>query len=401
MKNYRKDFALLTKGEWVYLNNAAQTLVPEPVIDEMTRYYTQVGANIHRGVDSLGFEATRLYDQAREKVAKLLGASSNGKVIFTRGTTSAINLVARSYGQTLKEGDEIIVSESEHHSNFVPYQQLAKEKNLKLVFVPLDESGCVTPQNLKTVITPKTKIVAVSHMTNVLGSINDLKALADIAHSVGAVIAVDGAQGIVHMPAEVEKNDIDFYSLGAHKILGPTGVGALYAKNHLLEIMPPVETGGDMVDIVAKDNTTYLDIPNKFEAGTPMIAEAIGWGKAIDYFLDIGYQASNDQVRYLRKIMVERMQAEVPGVIIYNEKAEHSPMVTFNIQGVHSHDTASVLDREKVCVRAGHHCAQLIHNWLGISSSVRASLMFYNNEEDIDRFIKALQKAKDFINVLF
>jgi cysteine desulfurase/selenocysteine lyase len=401
MKDYRQDFALLKKGEWVYLNSAAQTLTPKPVIDEMTRYYMENGANIHRGVDSLGFEATRLYDLAREKVAKLLGALQNGAVIFTRGTTSSINLVARSYGQTLKEGDEIVVSVAEHHSNFVPYQQLAKERNLKLVFVPLDEYGRVTPENLKSVVTPKTKLVAVSHMTNVLGSLNDIGALAEVAHSVGAVIAIDGAQGAVHSPAEVGKNDIDFYSLGAHKMLGPTGIGALYAKKKLLDIMPPIETGGDMVDIVTREYTTYLDIPNKFEAGTPMIAEAVGWGKAVDYFLEIGYKAVNERIGYLRKIMLERMKVEVPGVIIYNEKNEHSPMVTFNIEGVHSHDAASVLDKEKICVRAGHHCAQLIHNWLGISSSVRASLMFYNDEEDIDRFIKALKKAKDFINVLF
>ncbi|HEY8443920.1 MAG TPA: cysteine desulfurase [Clostridia bacterium] len=401
MKDYRKDFALLQKGEWVYLNNAAQTLTPKPVIEEMARYYMENGANIHRGVDSLGFEATRLYDQAREKVAKLLGAYSKGAVIFTRGATSAINLVARSFGQTLKEGDEIAVSVAEHHSNFVPYQQLAKERNLKLVFVPLDEYGCVTPENLKSVITSKTKLVAVSHMTNVLGSLNDLKALAEVAHSVGAVIAVDGAQGVAHNPPEVDKNDIDFYSLGAHKILGPTGIGALYAKRELLDIMPPIEFGGDMVDIVTQEYTTYLDIPNKFEAGTPMIAEAIGWGKAVDYFMEVGYKTINERVKYLRDVMVQRMKNEVPGVKIYNEKNEHSPMVTFNIEGVHSHDTASVLDKEKVCVRAGHHCAQLIHNWLGVPSSVRASLMFYNNEEDIDRFIKALKKAKDFINVLF
>ncbi|NLC17229.1 MAG: cysteine desulfurase [Clostridiales bacterium] len=401
MNKYRKDFALIQKGEWVYLNNAAQTLVPKPVIDEMARYYTEVGANVHRGVDSLGFEATRLYDLAREKVAKFLGAGDKGKVIFTRGATSALNLAARSYGQVLSDGDEIVVSMSEHHSNFVPYQQLAKEKNLKLVFVPLDERGSVTAQNLKSVLSPKTKIVAISHMTNVLGSINDIGALADVAHSAGAVIAVDGAQGAVHMPAEVDKNDIDFYALGAHKMLGPTGIGALYAKNDLLDIMPPLETGGDMVDIVTKEHTSYLDAPNKFEAGTPMIAEAIGWGRAIDYYLEIGYQAINEQIRRLRKIMVERMRAEIPDAIIYNEKAEHSPMVTFNIKGVHSHDVASVLDHEKVCVRAGHHCAQLIHEWLGIASSVRASLMFYNNEQDIDRFIQALKKSKDFINVLF
>ncbi|HEY8423741.1 MAG TPA: cysteine desulfurase, partial [Clostridia bacterium] len=367
MKDYKQDFALLAKGEWVYLNNAAQTLTPKPVIEEMTRYYLENGANIHRGVDSLGFEATRLYDLAREKVARFLGASDKGAVIFTRGATSAINLIARSFGQTLQEGDEIVVSEAEHHSNFVPYQQLAKEKNLKLVFVPLDENGSVTPENLKSVVTPRTKIVAVSHMTNVLGSLNDIKALAKVAHSAGAVIAVDGAQGAVHCPAEVDKNDIDFYCLGAHKMLGPTGIGALYAKKSLLEIMPPVETGGDMVDMVTKEYTTYLDIPNKFEPGTPMIAEAIGWGKAVDYFMDIGYKTINERVARLRKLMVERMKAEVPGAIIYNENVEHSPMVTFNIEGVHSHDTATVLDNEKVCVRAGHHCAQLIHRWLGIT----------------------------------
>jgi cysteine desulfurase/selenocysteine lyase len=401
MIDYKNDFPLLKKGEWVYLNNAAQTLVPLPVLQAMNDYYMNVGANVHRGVDSLGFEATRLYDLARENVAKLVGAKNKGKIIFTRGTTSAINLAARSYGQTLSQGDEIVISVSEHHSNFVPYQQLAKAKKAKLVFVELDSKGCVTAQNLKKVLTDKTKIVAVSHMTNVLGSANDIQALAKAAHSVNAVIAVDGAQGIVHIPTHVADWDIDFYSLGAHKILGPTGIGALYAKNEVLEKMQPIEMGGDMVDIVEESETTYLDAPQMFEAGTPMIAEAIGWGKAIQYFLDIGYQKTNERVKALRKLMVHRMEAEVKDVIIYNKDADDCPMVTFNIKGIHSHDTASVLDKHKICVRAGHHCAQLIHKWLGIQSSVRASLMYYNDENDVDRFIQALKDAKDFINVLF
>ena len=401
MIDYKKDFPLLKKGEWVYLNNAAQSLVPLPVIQAMSDYYTNIGANVHRGVDSLGFEATRLYDLARENVARLVGAKNKGKIIFTRGTTSAINLVAKSYGQTLCEGDEIVITVSEHHSNFVPYQQLAKERKAKLVFVELDESGCVTPQNLKNVLTNKTKMVVVSHMTNVLGSINDIQALAKAAHNVGAVIAVDGAQGIVHIPTFAADWDIDFYSLGAHKMLGPTGIGALYAKNEMLAIMHPVEMGGDMVDIVEEQDTTYLEAPQAFEAGTPMIAEAIGWGKAIDYFYDIGYQKANERVSFLREIMIAKMEAEVKDIIIYNKDAKSCPMVTFNIQGIHSHDTASVLDKHKVCVRAGHHCAQLIHKWLGIQSSVRASLMYYNDESDVDRFVQALKDAKDFINVLF
>ncbi|HEY8389910.1 MAG TPA: cysteine desulfurase [Clostridia bacterium] len=401
MTDYKKDFPLLKKGEWVYLNNAAQTLVPMPVLQAMNDYYMNIGANIHRGVDSLGFEATRLYDQARENVAKLVGAKDKGKIIFTRGTTSAINMVANSFGQTLNEGDEIVISVSEHHSNFVPYQQLAKRKKAKLVFVPLDKNGCVTPENLKSVLTNRTKIVVATQMTNVLGSINDIQALAKVAHSVGAIIAVDGAQGIVHIPTYVADWDVDFYALGAHKLLGPTGVGALYVKNDFLEKMQPVEMGGDMVDIVEEQETTFLDAPQGFEAGTPMIAEVIGWGKAIDYFFDIGYAEANQRVDYLRKMMVQKMESEVKDVIIYNKDFEHCPLVTFNIKGVHSHDTASVLDKHKVCVRAGHHCAQLIHKWLGIQSSVRASLMYYNDESDVDRFIEALKDAKDFINVLF
>ena len=401
MIDYKKDFPLLVKGEWVYLNSAAQTLVPIPVLEAMNDYYTNIGANVHRGVDSLGYEATRLYDAAREKVAKLVGAKNKGKIIFTRGTTSAINLVAGSYGHNINKDDEIIISVSEHHSNFVPYQQLAKKQQAKLVFVELDENGCITPQNLKKAITEKTKMVVVSHMTNVLGSINDIQALAKIAHNAGAVIAVDGAQGIVHIPTQVEDWDIDFYCLGAHKMLGPTGIGAMYAKNELFKKMQPIEMGGDMVDIVEEQETSYLDAPQGFEAGTPMIAEAIGWGRAIDYFLDIGYQKANERVGFLRKIMIDRMEKEVKDIIIYNKSNEHAPMVTFNIKGIHSHDCASVLDKHKVCVRAGHHCAQLIHKWMGTQSSVRASLMYYNDESDIDRMVEALKDVKDFINVLF
>lgn len=400
-KNYRNDFELLKKGEWVYLNNAAQTLVPHTVIDSMNDYYTQNGANIHRGVDTLGYEATMMYENARQRVADLLGAKEKDEIVFTKSTTSSLNLVANSYGERIKAGDEIVLSQAEHHANFVPWQQLALRKNAKLVFAKLKTDGSVDIDDFKQILSPKTKIVAVAQMTNVLGAINDIETIAKLAHEVGAVIVVDGAQGITHIPTNVNKWDIDFYALGAHKMLGPTGIGALYGKKNLLKTMPPVESGGDMVDIVEMESTTFLEPPQRFEAGTPMIAEAIGWARAIDYFLDIGYAQINDKIKKLRKIAVKRMKTEISDIVIYNENNIDAPMITFNIQGIHSHDTASVLDKHKICVRAGHHCAQPMHKWLKISSSVRVSFMFYNNEADVDRLIEALKSAKEFIDVLF
>lgn len=401
MRDYRKDFPLLKNGEWAYLNNAAQTLVPYSVLTEMNRYYCEIGANVHRGVDSLGYTATAGYDAAREKVMKLIGADSKkGAVVFTRGTTSALNLAALSYGERIKQDDEIVVSMAEHHANFVPWQQLALRKKAKLVFAPLNSYGGVSPEGLRSVLTERTKIVALAHMTNVLGAQNDIEALAKEAHKVGAVMVVDGAQGIGHIKTQVDRWDIDFYAFGAHKILGPTGIGALYGKLDLLNSMPPLETGGDMIEIVEPEYTTFLQAPERFEAGTPMIAEAFGWAAAVDYFLDVGYDYMHEKVFYLRKLLIEQLK-QVNNVIIYNENNIDSPIVTFNIKGIHSHDVASVLDSHKVCVRAGHHCSQPAHKIMGAQTSVRASLMFYNNEEDIVRLVGALKEAGDFIDVLF
>lgn len=402
-ERYRRDFPLLQSGEWAYLNSAAQTLTPVPVLDAMRGYYESCGANVHRGVDTLGYRATELFEDARAQVARLLGARDASSIVFTRGATAALNLACFSYGgANVREGDEIVTSIAEHHANFVPWQQLALQKKAVLKFAPLESDGSISVEGLKTMLTPRTKIVALHHISNVMGSCNDLKALAAAAHEAGAVFVADGAQGASHQQVDVTGWDVDFYAIAGHKLLGPTGVGALYAKPPLLQDMPPIEFGGEMIHTVGLYETAFEDAPYRFEAGTPMIAQAIGLGAAIRYFYDhVGYEAANRRVHALRAYALERLASEVPGIHIYNADNAHSALITFNIEGVHAHDVASVLDKAGVCVRAGHHCAQPILSWLDTAATVRASLYYYNSRQDVDRLVDALKKAGDFIDILF
>lgn len=402
-KQARQDYSLLQAGEWAYLNSAAQTLAPAPVLAAMQDYYIKSGANVHRGVDTLGYLATQMFEDARQQVARLLGAKDAASIVFTRGATAALNLACFSYGgANVHEGDEIVTSIAEHHANFVPWQQLALQKKAVLKFAPLEADGSISVQGLKSVLSPRTKIVALHHISNVMGSCNDLKALAAAAHEVGAVFVADGAQGASHQQVDVVGWDVDFYAIAGHKLLGPTGVGALYAKPELLKDMPPIEFGGEMIHTVGLYETTFEDAPYRFEAGTPMIAQAIGLGAAIRYFYDhVGYTAVHQRVGNLRRYALDRLQSEVPGIHIYNPHNDDSGLITFNIEGVHAHDVASVLDKAGVCVRAGHHCAQPILSWLNTGATVRASLYYYNNQQDVDRLTEALKKAGDFIDVLF
>ncbi|WP_462420043.1 cysteine desulfurase [Salinicoccus sp. Marseille-QA3877] len=396
----RKDFPILNQkvhgNPLIYLDTSATSQSPVQVVDAMSEYYNEYNSNVHRGVHTLGTKATDGYEQARMKVRGFINAQRYEEIVFTRGTTAAINLVARSFGDAnISEGDEIVVTEMEHHANIVPWQELAKRKNAKLVFIPLEEDGTIKLENVEAVMTDKTKIVAVTHVSNVLGTINDIKSIAEIAHKHDAFIIVDGAQSVPHMSVDVQDLDVDFYAFSGHKMLGPTGIGVLYGKAELLDNMEPIEYGGDMIDFVDLRESTWTDVPVKFEAGTPMIAEAIGLSAAIDYIDDVG---ADEILRYeqeLVKYAYDKM-SEIEGIEIYGPKEERAGLITFNLDGVHPHDLATALDSDGIAVRAGHHCAQPLMKFLGVSSTARASFYLYNTKDEIDFFIDSLKRTKEF-----
>lgn len=396
----RKDFPILNQkvhgNPLIYLDTSATSQSPVQVVDAMSEYYNEYNSNVHRGVHTLGTKATDGYEQARMKVRGFINAQRYEEIVFTRGTTAAINLVARSFGDAnISEGDEIVVTEMEHHANIVPWQELAKRKNAKLVFIPLEEDGTIKLENVEAVMTDKTKIVAVTHVSNVLGTINDIKSIAEIAHKHDAFITVDGAQSVPHMSVDVQDLDVDFYAFSGHKMLGPTGIGVLYGKAELLDNMEPIEYGGDMIDFVDLRESTWTDVPVKFEAGTPMIAEAIGLSAAIDYIDDVG---ADEILRYeqeLVKYAYDKM-SEIEGIEIYGPKEERAGLITFNLDGVHPHDLATALDSDGIAVRAGHHCAQPLMKFLGVSSTARASFYLYNTKDEIDFFIDSLKRTKEF-----
>lgn len=396
----RKDFPILNQNvhgnPLIYLDTSATSQSPVQVIDAMSEYYNEYNSNVHRGVHTLGTKATDGYEQARMKVRGFINAQRYEEIVFTRGTTAAINLVAHSFGEAnISEGDEIVVTEMEHHANIVPWQELAKRKNAKLVFIPLEEDGTIKLENVEAVMTDKTKIVAVTHVSNVLGTINDIKSIAEIAHKHDAYISVDGAQSVPHMSVDVQDLDVDFYAFSGHKMLGPTGIGVLYGKAELLDNMEPIEYGGDMIDFVDLRESTWTDLPVKFEAGTPMIAEAIGLSAAIDYINDVG---ADEILRYeqeLVKYAYDKM-SEIEGIEIYGPKGERAGLITFNLDGVHPHDLATALDSDGIAVRAGHHCAQPLMKFLGVSSTARASFYLYNTKDEIDFFIDSLKRTKEF-----
>ena len=397
----RQDFPILAEqvnGKYlIYLDTSATSQSPRQVIDAMNDYYETYNSNVHRGVHTLGTKATDAYEKARMKVRSFINAQRFEEIIYTRGTTAAINLVARSFGDmVVEDGDEIVVTEMEHHANIVPWQQLAKRKNAKLVFIPMEEDGTITLDSVKSVMSDKTKIVAITHVSNVLGTINDIKEIAKITHEHGAYIAVDGAQAVPHMAVDVQDLDVDFYSFSGHKMLGPTGIGILYGKADLLDKMEPIEYGGDMIDYVYKTDATWTDLPVKFEAGTPMIAEAVGLHAAIDYLEELGLDNIHDYEQTLVGYAYDKM-SEIEGIEIYGpDKDNRAGLITFNLTGVHPHDLATALDSEGIAVRAGHHCAQPFMKWCNAHSTARASFYLYNTKEEIDQFIESLEKTKDF-----
>ena len=400
----RKQFPILDQKvngkQLVYFDSAATSQKPIQVIETLERYYKEYNSNVHRGVHTLGTKATDAYEGAREKVRKFINAKSMEEIIFTRGTTTALNTVAASYGlENVKEGDEIVISYMEHHSNIIPWQQVAKKTGATLKYLPLQPDGTISIEDARQTITPNTKIVSIMYVSNVLGTINPVKEIGAIAHENGAIMVVDGAQSTAHMKVDVQDLNCDFYALSAHKMCGPTGIGVLYGKKELLNNMEPIEFGGEMIDFVDLQESTWKELPWKFEAGTPIIGNAIGLGAAIDFLEEIGLDNIEKHEHELAQYALERL-SEVDGVTIYGPK-HRAGLVTFNIEDVHPHDVATVLDVEGIAVRAGHHCAQPLMKWLKASSTARASFYLYNTKEEIDTFVESLIKTKEyFTNVI-
>ncbi|QMS84445.1 aminotransferase class V-fold PLP-dependent enzyme [Candidatus Xianfuyuplasma coldseepsis] len=390
----RNDFPVLSDPKLIYLDSAASSLKPQVVMDAMDEYYANYGVNVHRGVYNLSYVATTKYEEARQQVASFINASFH-EIVFTRGASSALNLIASSYGlNNLGPDDEIIVSELEHHSHVLPWQNVSRITGAKLIYVPLNEEGRITTENVKKVLSTNTKIVALTYVSNVMGYITPIKEIIHLAHEVGAVVSVDAAQATPHMTVDVQELDCDFLAFSGHKMLGPTGVGVLYGKRHLLDAMPPIEFGGDMNDNVNKYDASWKEVPYKFETGTPPIAEVIGLGKAISYLQAIGLDNIHHHEQELHDYVVSKMEA-IDGVEIYNKTAE-TGVISFNLSGVHPHDAVTFFDQENICMRAGHHCAQLVIKWLEVAATLRVSFYIYNTKDDADRFIEVLHQARDF-----
>jgi cysteine desulfurase/selenocysteine lyase len=407
IKAIRNQFPILDQEvnghPLVYLDSSATSQKPLQVIEAIEKYYREINSNVHRGVHTLGTRATDAYEGAREKVRKFINAKSTQEVIFTRGTTTSLNTVAASYAAAnLHEGDEIVITYMEHHSNIIPWQQVAKRTGAQLKYIPLQEDGTISLDDVKATVTANTKIVSVMHVSNVLGVINPVKEIAQIAHENGAVMVVDGAQSAPHMKIDVQDLDCDFLAFSGHKMCGPTGIGVLYGKKHLLEKMEPIEFGGEMIDFVQLYESTWKELPWKFEGGTPIIAGAIGLGAAIDFLNEIGLDKIAEHDHKLAAYALEKMSG-MEGMTIYGplDPAKRTGMVTFNITDVHPHDVATVLDAEGIAVRAGHHCAQPLMRWLKASATARASFYLYNTEEDIDKLVEGLVKTKEYFSDVF
>ncbi|MDN5372235.1 MAG: cysteine desulfurase / selenocysteine lyase [Carnobacterium sp.] len=398
----KNDFPILTQivndEPLVYLDNAATTQKPIAVLAALETYYREANANVHRGVHTLAERATTQYEATREKVQHFIHANESAEVLFTRGTTTSLNWVAKSYGEAnVKSGDEILISVMEHHSNLIPWQQLAKKTGAVLKYIDVTEEGLLDMESLHAQLSEKTKIVAVAHVSNVLGVVNPIQEIARLTHARGAVLVVDGAQAVPHMPVDVQELEADFYAFSGHKMVGPTGIGVLYGKRHLLEQMEPVEFGGEMIAMVDEQDSTWKELPWKFEAGTPNIAGAIGLGAAIDYLSTVGLTSIHEHEKDLMAYLWPKLTS-IPGLTIYGPKdtAKRTGIVTFNLDGLHPHDVATAMDMEGVAIRAGHHCAQPLMRRLSADSTARASFYLYNTTADVDKFIEALLATKEF-----
>jgi len=393
----REDFPILDQKIYnrplIYFDNAATTQRPKQVIDALTRTYSEYYGNIHRAAHFLADKATLAYEETREKVRNLINAGTREQIIFTKGTTESINLIAFAFGEAfIQEGDEIIVSEMEHHSNIVPWQLMAGRKGAKIIMLPIDDAGRLELEKLEALISPRTKLIAVTHVSNVLGTINPIKQIATIAHSRNVRIFVDGAQAAAHLHIDVQDLNADFYAFSAHKMYGPNGVGVLYGKKELLEEMPPYQGGGEMISEVKFSGTTFNELPYKFEAGTPNISGVIAFGAAIEYLTNIGIEHAAACETELLNYATDKL-SQISGLRIYGTQAEKSGVISFNVEGIHYFDLGTMLDKFGIAVRTGHHCADPLMEHFGIQGTVRASFAFYNTREEIDVFVEALKKV--------
>lgn len=398
----KQDFPILNQvindEPLVYLDNAATTQKPQTVLDAVETYYHTSNANVHRGVHTLAERATSQYEGSREVIRNFINAAETAEVLLTRGTTTSLNWVARSFGELVVEaGDEILISYMEHHSNIIPWQQLAKKKQAKLVYVELTEDGQLDLTDFKNKLTNKTKIVSLTHVSNVLGVVNPIQQIADWVHAKNGYLVVDGAQAVPHMPVDVQALHADFYAFSGHKMLGPTGIGVLYGKRTLLEQMEPVEFGGEMIDFVEEQDSTWKELPWKFEAGTPNIAGAIGLAAAVQYLERIGMENIAQHERELIEYVMPKLK-QIKGLTIFGPEdlRFRTGVISFNIDGVHPHDVATAMDMEGVAVRAGHHCAQPLMTYLNQPATARASFYIYNTKADADKFVEAILATKEF-----
>ncbi len=399
VRRVREDFPILKQTvhgrPLVYLDNAATTQKPRPVLDAIERFYRTECANVHRAVHMLSERATRDYEEARVKVRRFLNAPEDREIVFVRGSTEGINLVAQSYGrQHLGPGDEVLISAMEHHSNIVPWQMVCADRGARLRVVPIDDRGEFLLDEYEKLLGPRTRLVAVAHVSNALGTVLPVRPIIDLAHRRGVPVLLDGAQAVPHLPVDVRELDCDFYVFSGHKLFGPTGIGVLYGKARLLEAMPPYQGGGDMIRSVTFEKTTYNDLPYRFEAGTPHIAGAVGLGAAIDYVSAVGVGAIGDHERGLLAYATEALSA-VPGLRLIGTAREKAGVLSFVLEGVHPHDIGTILDQEGIAIRAGHHCAQPVMQRFGVPATARASLALYNTRAEIDTLVRGLHQVRE------
>ncbi len=397
VEKIRRDFPVLSQTvngkPLVYLDNAASSQVPQSVIDRSSKYLAEEHSNIHRGVHYLSQHATTAYEAAREKVKRFINAPDVKECIFVRGTTEGVNLVAHSYGRKfINAGDEILVSQMEHHSNIIPWQMVAEERGAKLLMIPINDRGELLIDEYERLLNERTKIVAVSHVSNSLGTVNPLKEMIATAHKFGVPVCVDAAQSVPHFPVDVQDLDADFFVFSGHKMFAPTGSGIVYGKRKWLDAMPPYQTGGGMIRTVSFEGTTFAAIPEKFEAGTPAIAAGIGLGAAIDYINSIDFEAAAAYEHELLEYATQRL-SDIPGVTVIGTAASKASVLSFTIEGIHPHDIGTILDQDGIAVRAGHHCAQPVMKFFEVPATARASFAFYNTREEVDKLADAVQKV--------
>ena len=391
----KKDFPIFNNSDLVYLDNAATTHKPQSVLNAVDRLYTEANANVHRALYSLGSESTERFENSRTKVADFINSNSAKEIIFTSGTTESINLLARSVGNTLNPGDEILISEMEHHSNIVPWQLMAERTGTTLNYIPVTETGELDLSEPDHYFKPNTKIVSITHISNVLGTINPVKKLAEMAHEMGALLIVDGAQGVPHLQVNVQDLGCDFYAFSGHKMLGPTGIGALWGKTELLNEMDPFMGGGEMIETVSMESSTWNEIPYKFEAGTPNFAQAVGLGAAVDYLKTIGMSTIAEHEKMLTAYALNKIN-QIEGIRIHGSADERAGVISFNVDGIHPHDLAQFLNEDNIALRVGHHCAQPLLSTLGETATARLSFYIYNDESDVDKFYDSLTNIRKY-----